>query len=161
MSLRREVRGRVREMRFEGDEALDELGGPHPMTVLLVVMCAGAVGVALRYGIGAFVTERVGHGGFPWSTLVVNVVGALAMGVVVALLDGSSSGAGHELLRPALAIGLLGGFTTFSAFAYDAVALVEEGQLARAAVYVCVTNVVGIAALFAGLAGTRALAGGG
>ncbi|MCB0878703.1 MAG: CrcB family protein [Thermoleophilia bacterium] len=118
------------------------------MTALLVVMLAGAVGVTLRYALGALITSRAGDG-FPWSTLVINVAGAFAMGVLVAVLERSDIGG--ELTRPAIGIGLLGGFTTFSAFALETVSLVEDGYLARAAAYVGVTNVFGIGALVAGL----------
>lgn len=144
----------MRHDRFEGDEELDELRGAHPVTTLLVVMAAGAVGVGLRYLLGAAITDRAGDG-FPWSTLAINVVGAFALGLVAALL---AQGTGdHDLLRPAIGIGLLGGFTTFSAFALETVTLYEDGYLARAAVYVGATNLVGIAALVLGLAlGRRA-----
>jgi CrcB protein len=136
----------------EGEEAREELEGPHRMMLLLLVMAAGAVGVAMRYGLGALITERLGDG-FPWSTLIVNVTGAFAMGVLVAALE--HAGASSDVVRPAIGIGLLGGYTTFSAFALDAVSLAEDGRVARAVTYVVATNVVGIAALVAGLAGTR------
>lgn len=122
------------------------------MMLLLLVMLAGAVGVALRYGLGALITERLGDG-FPWSTLIVNVTGAFAMGVLIAALE--STGLSGEVVRPTIGIGLLGGYTTFSAFALDAVSLAEDGRIGRAATYVVATNVVGIAALVAGLAGGR------
>lgn len=144
----------MRHDRFEGDEELDELRGVHPVTTLLVVMLAGAVGVGLRYLLGAAITARAGDA-FPWSTLAINVAGAFAIGLLVALVD--RSGSGHDLMRPAIGIGLLGGFTTFSAFALETVSLAEDGYLARAAAYVCATNVVGIGALVLGLAlGRRA-----
>lgn len=123
------------------------------MTILVAVMVAGAVGVALRYGIDALVTDRAGDA-FPWSTLVVNVLGAFAMGVLVAVLERHAFSS--DLVRPAIGIGLLGGFTTYSAFALDAVSLAEDGQVGRAGIYVVATNVVGIAALVAGLATGRA-----
>jgi CrcB protein len=122
------------------------------MTLLLIVMAAGAVGVGLRYVLDAAITNRAGDA-FPWSTLVINVLGAFALGLIVALLTGHSIG---EPLRPALTVGLLGGFTTFSAVTVEAVSLAEDGMLARAALYVLVTNVVGIAAAVAGLALGRA-----
>ena len=137
----------------EGVEALGDFRR-HPMTVLLWVMLAGSVGVAMRYGLDVLITSRSGAG-FPWSTLTVNVVGALALGVLVGVMAGVPVGA--STLRPALAIGLLGGFTTFSAFALDAVTLLEDGTLLRAAVYVGATNVLGIGAMFAGLASGRAI----
>lgn len=143
----------MRHDRSEGDEALDELSGPHPMTMLLAVMAAGAIGVGLRYVLGAAVTARAGDA-FPWSTLAINIVGAFALGVVVALLAGQPVGA---LNRAALAIGLLGGFTTFSAFALETITLVEDGYAGRAAAYVVASNVIGICAAAVGLVLGRAV----
>jgi CrcB protein len=90
---------------------------------------------------------------FPWSTLVINISGALALGVVVALMSEATDTA----LRPALTIGLLGGFTTFSSFAVEAVSLAEESGGARAFGYVVVMNSAGIAAAAAGIAISRAV----
>ncbi len=85
--------------------------------------------------------------GFPWGTLTVNIVGSFAMGVLVVVL----AHLGGNRLAPFLMTGVLGGFTTFSAFSLDAVTLYERGQLGIAALYVGASVVVSIAALFAGL----------
>jgi CrcB protein len=143
----------VRHDRYEGDEALAAVRGAHPVTTLLLVMAAGAIGVALRFGLDALVTDRAGDS-FPWSTLAVNVIGAFAMGVLVAVLDRGVL-ASVDAARPVLGIGLLGGFTTYSAFALDTVALAEDGRLGRAVTYVAATNLLGIGALVAGLAAGR------
>lgn len=140
--------------RSEGHEALEEIRGLHPVTTLLIVMAAGAVGVGLRYVLDALITSHAGAD-FPWSTLAINISGALVLGVLVGALP--SFDMPGALLRPAAAAGLLGGFTTFSAFALEAVSLAEDGFIARAAVYVAATNVAGIAATVGGLAVGRAL----
>lgn len=144
----------MRHDRFEGDEALDELRGPRPMTIFLAVVVAGALGVGLRYLVDAAVTARAGDG-FPWSTLVVNTTGAFALGVLVMVL--ARNGVGSDLLRPAIGIGLLGGFTTFSAFALEVVTLAQEGMLTRAVLYVASSNALGIGAAIAGLGVGRLL----
>lgn len=146
----------MRHDQFEGDEVLGDPTGRHPMTTLLTVMLAGAVGVGLRYLLGAAITSRAGDG-FPWSTLTINVIGAFAIGVVFAVLAGHGPG---TLPRPVLAIGLLGGFTTFSAVAIETVTLVEHGMAGRAALYVAATNILGIGAAAAGLLVGRALPSG-
>lgn len=137
----------MRHDRFEGDEALDDFR-VHPVTALLVVMLAGSIGVGLRYVLDAAITTSAGDG-FPWSTLVVNVAGAFALGILVGVVSGQPAG---SLLRASVGIGLLGGFTTFSAFALETVTLVEDGLLARATIYFAATNGLGIGATVIGLA---------
>lgn len=144
----------MRHDRFEGDDALVEIRA-HPMTTLLLVMFAGSIGVGLRYILDAVITSRAGDG-FPWSTLAVNIAGAFALGLVVGILAGQPVG---SLLRVSVGIGLLGGFTTFSAFALEAVTLVEDGELTQAAIYIAATNALGIGATFAGLGGGRVISG--
>jgi fluoride exporter len=126
------------------------------VTTLLVVMLAGSIGVGLRYGLDALVTTRAGET-FPWSTLVINVLGAFAIGIVAASFAASSIAPGSTL-HAAIGIGLLGGFTTFSTFALETVTLVEDGRLGAAASYAAAMNGVGIAACVAGIAAVRALA---
>lgn len=86
---------------------------------------------------------------FPWGTMVVNIAGSLAMGLLIAWLARRS--AGDSDLRLLLATGFLGGFTTFSAFSLDAVTLYERGALTAAATYVIASVTVSILALFGGL----------
>lgn len=137
---------------FEGDEARDELAGRNRMTLLIAVMAAGAIGVGMRYLLDAAITERFGDA-LPWSTLAINVLGSFALGLVIALLAGQPLGA---VLRPALTVGLLGGFTTFSAFSIEVVTLTEDGLVGRAAIYVVSSVTLGIGAAFAGLVIGRA-----
>lgn len=114
---------------------------------LLQVALGGAVGASLRYLAGVGAARLIGHG-FPWATLFVNVLGSLAMGALVALLAQKDA----TRFAPLLMTGLLGGFTTFSAFSLDAVTLYERGQIGAAASYVTASVVLSIAALFAGMA---------
>jgi CrcB protein len=93
--------------------------------------------------------------GFPWGTLTVNVVGSFAMGLLVAWLAFRQGGDGH--LRLFLATGVLGGFTTFSSFSLDAVALWERGAVTAAIVYILASLIVSLAALAGALALVRAI----
>jgi len=114
----------------------------------LLAACGGAIGAAGRYGVGVAMTRLLGHG-FPWGTLVVNVVGSLAMGLLIGAF--ALRVAGSESLRVFLAVGVLGGFTTFSAFSLDFVVLIERKAHGLAALYAGTSVCISIAALFAGL----------
>ena len=93
---------------------------------------------------------------YPWATLSVNAVGSLVMGLLTGwLLRHGDQGEGWRLL---LGVGVLGGFTTFSAFSLDLVQMIERGQLGSALVYSGVSLAVGVAALFTGLALIRVAA---
>ncbi|WP_425073672.1 fluoride efflux transporter CrcB [Sagittula sp. S175] len=122
------------------------------MTPLLQVAIGGALGASGRYMTGLMMTRLMGKG-FPWGTLTVNIVGSFAMGVLVVIL----AHFGGNRFAPFLMTGVLGGFTTFSAFSLDAVTIYERGQLGLAAGYVAASVVVSIAALFAGLLLARSL----
>ncbi|WP_305968049.1 MULTISPECIES: fluoride efflux transporter CrcB [unclassified Mameliella] len=116
------------------------------MTPLLQVALGGALGASARYMTGIATARLLGKG-FPWGTLTVNIVGSFLMGVlVVALLHLSAN-----RYAPLLMTGVLGGFTTFSAFSLDAITLYERGQGALAAVYVAGSVILSLAALLAGL----------
>ena len=124
------------------------------VTTLLQVALGGAIGASARYLTSVAAMRLIGPG-FPWATLFVNVVGSFLMGVIVVLLarEGGTRAAG-----PFLMTGLLGGFTTFSAFSLDAVTLYERGAIGTAALYVSASVVLSLAALFAGLAAARGVA---
>jgi CrcB protein len=95
------------------------------MPNLLLVMLGGAAGAGLRYEVGRITLRQLGPG-FPWGTLAVNLAGGLLMG----LLAGALTGVGMTS-RPAwllLGVGVLGGFTTFSAFSFDLFAMIQRGQ---------------------------------
>ncbi|WP_040604101.1 fluoride efflux transporter CrcB [Sagittula stellata] len=122
------------------------------MTSLLQVALGGALGASARYMTGLGMARLMGKA-FPWGTLTVNIVGSFAMGVLVVVL----AHLGGNRFAPFLMIGVLGGFTTFSAFSLDAVTLYERGQLGIAALYVGASVIVSIAALFAGLLLARSM----
>jgi len=124
--------------------------------MVLMVAMGGAIGSAARYLVGVLATRLFGIT-FPWGTLIVNIAGSFMMGVLVSLLALRFS-VGNEV-RGFLAIGLLGGFTTFSSFALDFVYLYEKKQYLTAMGYMSVTVICSVLALFLGLAVTRSLAG--
>lgn len=114
----------------------------------LAIAAAGAVGTLARAAANEFSLRLFGPD-FPWSTLAVNVAGSFCFGLVVGLgRDRSLVPAGHETV---VLVGLLGGFTTFSSFAWQSVELVAAGRAAVAAGYVIVTNAAAIAAAWLGL----------
>lgn len=114
------------------------------------VALGGAIGATLRWLTG-MLTLRIMGQGFPWGTVSVNVLGSLLMGVVVVALAEK----GGMRAAPFLMTGLLGGFTTFSAFSLDAVALMERGQFNLAVAYVGGSVIIGLAALVFGMTLTR------
>ncbi len=124
------------------------------MISLFTVMAGGALGAGGRYLVGRWLAGALGVD-YPWGTLAVNLVGGLAMGLLVGVLAKIS--AGNEV-RLFLAVGVLGGFTTFSAFSLDMVLMVERGALAMALGYVLLSVIGAAAALFGGLMITRGLA---
>lgn len=104
----------------------------------------------MRYGLGSAIQSRV-TGAFPLGTMVVNAMGCLAIGVAgVVLLNASMSGQAREAWRLALVVGVLGGFTTFSAYSWEAIELVNARRYTLAAVYVVGTNLLCLACAAAG-----------
>lgn len=122
------------------------------MRLLLLATAGGAIGAGTRHLVNVAALRLLGAS-FPWATLLVNVAGSVAMGVLVEALTRHWGGSAE--LRTFLATGILGGFTTFSAFSLDAWALYERGALALAVVYVTASVVLSIAGLVAGLALVR------
>lgn len=130
-----------------------------PQTTFLTASCivalGGGLGAWLRYCTALAWSAAIGPvraTDFPYATLTVNIFGSLAMGLLVGWL---ARGTGSDSLRLFLAVGVLGGFTTFSAFSLDIVALFERGQLATAFAYSLASVVGGVVALFLGLAMMR------
>lgn len=119
------------------------------LQTIALVGAGGALGAVSRYGAGVLVT-RLGFSGFPYATMLVNVAGSLAMGLLVGYLARETP-ENQNTLRLFIAIGILGGFTTFSSFSLDAVSLIQRGQMGLAAIYMLGSVLVGIAALFLGL----------
>ena len=120
------------------------------MNPFLQVALGGAAGSVARYGVNRAAAAALGPG-FPVATLAVNVVGSFAMGLLVAALA-----LRDNAYAPLLMTGLLGGFTTFSAFSLDAVTLWERGQQGIAAVYVTASVALSLAAMALGLTLGRA-----
>jgi fluoride exporter len=121
----------------------------------LIVFLGGGIGAALRHGVNTAAARWIGIE-FPHGTLIANVTGSLAMGLLAAYFAFKGDASQHWRLF--LATGVLGGYTTFSAFSLDAALLYERGELWLAALYVTASVVLSIAGLFAGLAIVRQLA---
>ncbi len=117
------------------------------MTAILQVAFGGAVGAVLRYLMGIGMIRLLGHSAFPLPILTVNIVGSFLMGVFVVVA--AQRGLTH--LSPFVMTGLLGGFTTFSAFSLEAVTLYERGDVGQTALYVGASVVLSIGGLMLGL----------
>ena len=114
------------------------------------------MGALARYGVGGWVHGFAGAA-FPWGTLTVNVVGCFALGLALPVLQASLA---TPETRAFVAVGLLGGFTTFSTLSFEAMALVQDGQWQRAATYMLASVGLGLLAVFAGFwMGTSLLQG--
>lgn len=122
----------------------------------LLVMIGGALGALARYQFGHMAGRLMGSG-WPWGTLGVNIIGGLAMGLLAGWLARHGS-VGGEQARLLLGVGVLGGFTTFSAFSLEAALMIERGQLGAAAAYAGLSVLLSVGALFGGLLTMRALA---
>lgn len=118
------------------------------MKSYILVMTGGAVGAALRFQLARMLP--VTAGGWPWPTFAANVAGGLAMGMLAvwALRQGDAG----DPMRLLLGVGLLGGFTTFSAFSLEMAMMVERGQMLLAGSYALASVFIALAAVFAGLA---------
>ena len=115
------------------------------MKILLVAIGSGLGGV-LRYLVPGWIGAAKG---FPWATLMVNVVGSLLIGLLSGLLA-RHGGSSAEAVRAFAVVGFCGGFTTFSTFSNETFRLIESNQWLSAAVYVGVSVVAGLAAVFLG-----------
>ena len=122
---------------------------------LFLVMLGGAIGAGARHLVGRAALALWGPG-FPVGTLAVNVIGGLAMGLLAGWLATRASG--DEALRYLLGVGVLGGFTTFSAFSLETVLMIERGELMTASLYIVASVVLSVGALFAGLHFSRMVA---
>ena len=118
------------------------------MRMILFVGLGGAAGSMLRYWLGGLVQERLGTAAFPMGTLAVNVAGCLAIGVLAFLID-SRGGASPEA-RALLLVGVLGGFTTFSAFGNETLNLIRDGEAALAGTNVVANVALGLVAVWLG-----------
>jgi len=119
------------------------------MTPYLLVAIGGAIGSVLRYGTGVAVGS-VWRDPFPLGTLLINIAGSAIMGLFVGLMSRMLP-AWQNDARLFFAVGVLGGFTTFSSFSLDAIAMLERGDLVPAAIYVVVSVAGGLFALWLAL----------
>lgn len=120
----------------------------------LIVFIGGGIGAAIRHGINLAAFRLVGIG-FPYGTLFINIFGSLVMGLTAEYFALKAGLPQH--LRLFLTTGILGGFTTFSAFSLEVALLYERGDLAGSAIYIIASVVLSVAALFAGMAIVRAV----
>ncbi len=117
----------------------------------LLAAIGGALGALARWGVAEALPRA--DGGWPWATLLVNLTGCLLIGVLTGALAGRSPEPAWA--RPFLAVGVLGGFTTYSAFAVEAVGLAEAGRVAAAGGYVLASVLGGVLAVAAGVRAVR------
>ncbi len=121
----------------------------------MIVGAGGFVGSALRFVVSGWVQRLVASGGFPYGTLTVNVLGCLLIGLLGGLAEY------RQVLDPAqrlfLMIGVLGGFTTFSTFAYESLSLMQDAELFKVALNILLQVVLGFVAAFIGYIGARFL----
>jgi len=122
--------------------------------MIFAVAAGGAIGATGRFLIGRMMLNLMGPG-FPWGTFTVNILGSFFIGLLIQLLAIKFS-ASHSL-QGFLVIGVLGGFTTFSAFSLEVGLMIEKGELSTAAFYVFGSVLLGVAALFSGLYIGRAI----
>ena len=120
------------------------------MPNLLFVMLGGAIGAGLRFAASGMAANVFGRG-FPWGTWSVNLLGGLLMGLLAGMRP-------SEPLLLFLGVGILGGFTTFSAFSLETAQMLERGDLVLAAVYAASSVLISVVLLFAGLWIARAAA---
>jgi CrcB protein len=130
------------------------------MTASLLVAAGGALGSWLRFCVGRGWVAAIGPvrgSAFPWATLSVNIAGSIAMGLLVGWLarSGTPHGVSGEATRLLLAVGVLGGFTTFSSFSLEVVSLIQRGQAGAASLYLAASLAAGFVGLWLGLMLTR------
>jgi CrcB protein len=122
------------------------------MNPYLLVGIGGALGAMARFGVGNAVGAL--RNGFPVSTFLINIVGSIAMGVLVGVLAKTTPQYQNEI-RLFVAVGIFGGFTTFSSFSLDAITLIERGDFLLATLYVVGSVVLALAGLWLGLLAMR------
>lgn len=125
------------------------------MIQLVYIALGGAIGAVSRFGLSLAVLRYAG-GGFPWGTLAVNVLGSFLAGVLWAILGQTE---GQQRMNALFMIGVLGAFTTFSAFSVESMRLYEDGRTMMAVANVLANNLGAIAAVFGGVWAGRSLTG--
>ena len=124
------------------------------MNVLLVAL-GGAIGSVARYLAGAFIANRFDPG-FPWGTFIVNVSGSFLIGVILSFVGGGLLPAGA---RPFLAVGVMGGYTTFSTYSHETLQLMQGGEFGAAMLNALGQVITGLIAVYLGVGLGRALGG--
>ncbi len=119
------------------------------MNGFLLVALGGAIGASLRHGVGLVAVRHLPLG-WPWGTSLVNIAGSLAMGLLAGWLALKAGDIGQEV-RLFLATGVLGGFTTFSAFSLEVANMLRAGETLKAGLYAGLSVLLGVTALFHGL----------
>ena len=127
------------------------------MLSIFLVFVGGGIGAALRHGVNVAAAAWFGTG-FPWGTMIVNVVGSFVIGALAAWFAFRGDAMWTQPLRLFLATGILGGFTTFSAFSLDFALLFERGEIGQGIAYVLASVALSLAAVFAGLFLVRSMA---
>lgn len=142
---------------YEGDPLLRRLTRAMPARtdIVLAIAAGGALGGSMRWGLNLLVPP--GESGFPYSTLVENVLGCSLLAVLTVYL--TEVWQPGPYLRPFLGVGVLGGFTTFSTYTNDARQLILEGEAPLALTYYTLSLVAGLVAVLAGFALARRIAG--
>ena len=122
------------------------------MATIMWIGIGGFLGANMRYWLGNLIGRWL-LAGFPYATGIVNISGALLIGILATLF--ADRAIDNESLRLFLVVGILGGYTTFSSYSYEVVSLVQQGRILTAAGYVLASNLIGIGACFAGVAVAR------
>src|SRR5687767_6374452 len=117
------------------------------MKILLLIGTGSFIGGVFRYLLGQFIQGKILFP-FPFGTLTVNIIGCFLIGLVFGLSERGNISVGWQMF---LVTGILGGFTTFSAFSYETVALLRDGQLSYAIAYIFLSVTIGVVATFAGI----------
>ena len=125
------------------------------MNSYLLVGIGGALGALARFGAQNWIGSL--PNGFPVATFLVNIVGSIAMGVLVGVLARTTPQYQNEI-RLFVAVGIFGGFTTFSSFSLDAIVLIERGEVLQAAVYIVGSVLLSLVGLWIGLTAVRVIA---
>ena len=126
---------------------------PGPARVLGAIAVGGVLGAEARYGVGLALPHATGA--WHWSTLLINVSGCVLIGVLMVLI--TERFRAPALVRPLLGVGVLGGYTTFSSYAVDALVMVRAGQVGPAVGYVVATPVLAVLGVALGAGLTRRL----
>lgn len=124
------------------------------MNVLLVAI-GGAIGAAARYLVGAWLSSLLGSD-FPWGTFFINVTGSFLIGVVLVLVQGGALPVGA---RHFVAVGILGGYTTFSTYSYETLGLVSDGNLVGALLNALGQVVLSLVSVYLGVVAGRLIGG--